>query len=222
MGSLFVVATPIGNLEDITLRALNVLKEADLVLAEDTRHARILLDRYEIKVPVTSYHQFSGLAKIETVIAELESGKKIALVSDAGTPGISDPGQYLIARILEALPETEIVPIPGASAPVSLLSVSGFNTDSYVFLGFLPKKKGRQTLFKKLAEEERTIVFFESPNRIRRTLSDLAQYLGSERKTVLGRELTKKFEEISRGTLAELAETAKEKGEFVVAIEGKK
>lgn len=222
MGTLFVVATPIGNLEDITFRAVNILGEADLILAEDTRHARILLDRYDIKTPVTSYHQFSNLSKIEAVIGKLKEDKKVALISDAGTPGISDPGQYLIAKAMEALPETAVVPIPGPSAPVALLSVSGLNTDSYVFLGFLPKKKGRQTLFKKLAEEERTMVFFESPNRIRRTLSDLIPYLGEGRKAVLGRELTKKFEEVLRGNLAELASKAKEKGEFVVAIEGKK
>ncbi|HBG81835.1 TPA: 16S rRNA (cytidine(1402)-2'-O)-methyltransferase [candidate division CPR2 bacterium] len=215
---LYIVATPIGNLEDITYRAVNTLKEVDLILAEDTRHAKILLSRYEITTPVKSYHQHSRLAKVDFIIETLKDTKNMALISDAGTPGISDPGQFLIKKILEELPETEIIPIPGPSSPIAALSISGFDTDEFLFLGFLPKKKGRQTLFNSLKSEKRTIVFFESPYRIKKTLSQLQEFLGGDRNAVVCRELTKKFEEIYRGKIAEVLELVKEKGEFVVII----
>ncbi|KKQ93742.1 MAG: Ribosomal RNA small subunit methyltransferase I [candidate division CPR2 bacterium GW2011_GWC1_39_9] len=222
MSKLFIVATPIGNLEDMTYRAISVLKEVDLILAEDTRHTKILLNHYKIETPTVSYHQHTKVTKLDKFISLLREEQDLALVSDAGTPGISDPGQYLISQILKELPETEIIPIPGPSAVIAALSVSGFNTDQFVFLGFLPKKKGRQTLFNGLKEEKRTIVFYESPHRIRKTLSELADYLGSDRKVVVLREATKKFEEILRGGLLELSSQVKEKGEFAVVVEGSK
>jgi len=159
MSKLFIVATPIGNLGDMTFRAVSVLKEVDLILAEDTRHTRILLNHYKIETPTVSYHQHSKITKVDFIIEELKKEKDLVLVSDAGTPGISDPGQYLISQILKELPETKIIPIPGPSALTAALSVSGFDTDQFVFLGFLPKKKGRQTLFNSLKTEKRTIVF---------------------------------------------------------------
>jgi len=220
MSKLFIVATPIGNLGDMTFRAVSVLKEVDLILADDTRHTRILLNHYKIETPTVSYHQHSKITKVDFIIEELKKEKDLVLVSDAGTPGISDPGQYLISQILKELPETKIIPIPGPSALTAALSVSGFDTDQFVFLGFLPKKKGRQTLFNSLKTEKRTIVFYESPHRIRKTLFELADYLGSDRKAVVLREATKKFEEILRGGLLELSSRVKEKGEFAVVVEG--
>jgi 16S rRNA (cytidine1402-2'-O)-methyltransferase len=220
--SLFIISTPIGNLEDITIRALDVLKTVDLILAEDTRHTKILLDKYQIKNKLASFHQHSSEAKINFISNELASGKEIALVSDAGTPGISDPGQYLIKKLLEVMPELKIVSIPGPSALIAALSISGFNTSDFIFLGFLPKKKGFKTLTESLANESRTMVFYESPNRINRVLADLSLILGQDRNIVVARELTKKFEEITRGKIGEIAGKLKEKGEFVVVIEGKK
>jgi len=220
--SLFIVATPIGNLDDITIRALDILRSVGLILAEDTRHTKILLNKYEIKTKLMSYHHYSDIAKIDFISGELASGKNLALVSDAGTPGISDPGQYLIKKLLEHIPNLEIISIPGPSAVTAALSICGFNTNNFVFLGFLPKKKGYKTLIEGLAKENKTIVFYESPNRIKRVLSNLIPILGEERNMVVIRELTKKFEEITRGTIGEIMGKLKEKGEFVVVIEGKK
>jgi 16S rRNA (cytidine1402-2'-O)-methyltransferase len=223
MGTLYIVATPIGNLEDITYRAIKILKEVGLVACEDTRHTRILLDRYQISVPTISYHQHSKLSKIDYLIGEIKSGRNIALVSDAGTPGISDPGGVLVERAIKE--NINVIPIPGPSAATSLLSVSGMPADSFLFLGFLPKKKGRQTIFRSISESSnlklyKTIVFYESPYSIIKTLEDFNLSLG-DKEVVIGREITKKFEEIFRGRLSEAISHYKSKkilGEFAVAI----
>ena len=191
---LYIVATPIGNLEDITLRAINVLSNADLILAEDTRITKVLLDRYNIKKDILSYHQHSGFKKIEHVIELLKEGKNLALVTDAGTPGINDPGGFLISEALKAVPDLKIVPIPGPNAAITALSISGFPTDEFVFLGFPPHKKGRQTFFKNISEIESTVVFYESKHRILKALDNLEKLssLGS-RQIMIARELTKQF-----------------------------
>jgi 16S rRNA (cytidine1402-2'-O)-methyltransferase len=216
--SLYIVATPIGNLEDITLRALRILKESDLIACEDTRQTRVLLDRYEIKKPLVSFHEHSKLQKIDYLISELKSGKNIALVTDAGTPGISDPGGVLIAEALRS--NIKVEPVPGPSALTTLLSVSGIPADKFLFLSYLPKKKGRQTLLTSLKEIEYPIVFYESPYRIIKTLEELKNIIG-DREVIIGRELTKKFEEITRGKIDECIAKLKPKGEFTVIITGK-
>jgi len=217
---LYIVSTPIGNLEDITLRALRTLKEVDLITAEDTRHTQILLNKYEIKTPATSFHSHSSDEKIEQIVRMLKEGKNIALVSDAGTPGISDPAYALIRRALDE--GTKICPIPGASSLLAAVVVSGLPMDKFVYLGFLPLKKGRQTLLKSLPDEPRTIVIFEAPHRIARTLSDLKTYLG-DREIAVCRELTKMFEEVVRGTISQAIEHFEKKnpkGEFVLVVKG--
>lgn len=219
MGKLFIVSTPIGNLKDITFRAVKVLKEADLIACEDTRHSRILLDKYGIKTPTVSYHQYSRLQKIDYLISQLKLGKNIALITDSGTPGISDPGSYLIQKALED--KIEAVSIPGPVAFVATLSISGFPINEFLYLGFLPKKKGRQTLLGKLKNEKRTIVFYESPYRIIKTLEELRSILGN-REVIVARELTKKFEEVYRGKISEVLNKIKPKGEFVVVIKERK
>lgn len=201
-GKLSVVATPIGNLEDITLRALRVLKEADLIACEDTRRTKILLERYQIQKPLVSFHQHSKMQKLDYLIGELEAGKNIALVSDAGTPGISDPGGVLVASALEK--GISVEPIPGPAALTTLASVSGIPMDRFLFLGFLPHKKGRETALRKISESDIPVIFYESPHRILKTLDSLKAAPG---KIILGRELTKKFEEIKRGTPEEVAKS---------------
>jgi len=224
MATLSIVATPIGNLEDITLRAIRVLKESDLILCEDTRTTRVLLSKYDIKVPTMSYHAKSALSKIDTVIAMLREGKNISLVSDAGTPTISDPGSLLVSKIREELgDEVMISPIPGPSALISALSASGLTGGSFVFHGFLPHKKGRETLFKEMAVTEIISVFYESPHRIEKTLLSLQKYM-PERKVVIARELTKIFEQVISGTPSELISyfeinPDKIRGEFVVLVQ---
>ena len=228
MSKLYIVATPIGNLEDITFRAIRILKEVDIILCEDTRVTRVLLDRYEIKKPTLSYHQYSKLQKIDQIINLFKEGKDLALVSDAGTPGISDPGQRLIDKMLEEMQgEVEVVPIPGVSAVISALSISGFDTDEFLFLGFPPHKKGRQTFFRNATEEavKRTVVFYESTHRIIKAFEELdkneEKEAGRKMQVVACRELTKKFETIYRGTVSEVLERLKNdiiKGEFVVVI----
>lgn len=223
MGTLYVVATPIGNLEDITLRALRVLGEADLIACEDTRHSKILLDRYKILKPLISYHQHTRLQKIDYLLALLKEGKNIALICDAGTPDIDDPGGVLIARAHDL--KIKIVPIPGPSSLAAALSVCGFLAQRVLFLGFLPKKKGRQTLLKniEIAAENiqgRVVALFESPYRLITTLEDLKNYLG-DKEVVICRELTKKFEEIYRGKLSEAIRyysQNKPKGEFTICL----
>jgi len=222
-GLLYVVSTPIGNLEDITLRALKVLKEVDLVASEDTRHTGLLLKHYGIKKRLESYHDFNKERKAPALIEELKSGRSVAVTSDAGTPGISDPC-YLLVKL--AIQENIIViPIPGASAFLSALVVSGLPTDRFAFEGFLPVKSGRRRKrLEELHEEKRTLIFYESPHRLLKTLQDISEILG-ERKMIVARELTKKFEEIKRGTPAEIKDyfqKSKVRGELVLVIEGAK
>jgi len=219
---LYLVPTPIGNLKDITLRALDVLKEVDLVLAEDTRTTSHLLTHYQINKPITPYHQHNEHKVLNHLVAQLKEGKKMAVVTDAGTPGISDPAFLLVRECIREGVKVEC--LPGATALVPALVNSGLPTNSFVFEGFLPVKKGRQTLLKKLAEEERTIVFYESPNRLVKTLEELIIYFGQERQCSVSRELTKMFEENKRGSLAEVSAWFKEKpvkGEIVVVVSGK-
>ncbi|MDD3862035.1 MAG: 16S rRNA (cytidine(1402)-2'-O)-methyltransferase [Candidatus Gracilibacteria bacterium] len=219
---LYIVSTPIGNLEDITLRALRTLKEVDIIAAEDTRHVQILLKKYDIKTPTLSFHSYSGDMKLEKLIAVLKEGKSIALVSDAGTPGISDPAYALIKRAIEE--GIQISPIPGASSLLAAIVMSGLAMHQFLYLGFLPLKKGRQTLLKSLAEESRTLVIFESPHRIIRTLNDLLNFLG-DREIAVCREITKIYEEALRMKISEALEhfkTKNPKGEFVLVVEGKR
>lgn len=219
MGTLSIVATPIGNLEDITLRALRTLKEADVIYAEDTRVTAKLLARYEIKKPVYRLDEAKEIAKAKEVIARLEAGECVVYVSDAGTPGISDPGVRLVAAVREA--GFQPIAIPGASALTAALSIAGVDTSEFVFLGFLPHKKGRQTALKAIAAETRTQVFYESTHRIMKLLEELDETIGDRGVTVL-RELTKMHEEVLSGSAYELKarlETGVAKGEFVVIIQ---
>jgi len=213
-GIIYIIATPIGNLSDITLRALEILKKVDLILAEDTRKTKILLEKYHIKKPLISYHQHSRINKINYIISQLKSGKNIALVSEAGTPGVNDPGNQLVEQITKEK-DIQIVPIPGPCAAITALSISGFPSDHFTFLGFLPKKKGRKTLF--LNFPKGTIVFYENPYRIIKTLKELHEII-DDKEIVICREMTKKFEEIYRGTISEVMPKIKPKGEFTVVI----
>lgn len=226
MSKLYIVATPIGNLDDITFRAINTLKEVDFIVCEDTRHTLKLLNHFEIKKTLISYHQHSKLQKIDYLISLLKQEKNLAVVSDAGTPALSDPGGVLVEKVVEALGrEVEIIPVPGVSALTTLISVAGLPTDKFEFLGFLPHKKGRQTLIKKIGEASQTVIFYESTHRIMKTLTALEDVLGKKRRVVIGRELTKKFETIYRGSINEVTSALagdKVKGEFVVIVEGKK
>lgn len=220
-GTLYVVPTPIGNLDDITLRALKVLQEVDLIAAEDTRTTKYLLDHYNIQKPLLSFFSHNEEVRVPQIITKLNEGNSVALVSDAGTPGISDPAHSIITAAIEH--QIRIIPLPGATAFVPALVASGLQTHSFVFEGFLPHKKGRKTKLQKLADEERTIILYESPHRILRTLEELQEHLG-DRNAVAARELTKKFEEIQRGTFSTLYSDFAQrsiKGEFVLVIEGK-
>jgi len=219
-GKLYIVATPIGNLKDITLRALDILKESDFILAEDTRVTKKLLTRYDIQIPLLSYHSHSQEQKKNEILRLLIEGKNLALVTDAGTPGISDPGNELINFLLEKEPKIKIEPIPGPSALVTALSVSGFRTDKFVFLGFLPKKR-RTKLFAWLKEGGYTFCFYESPKRILKTLETLEEEFGG-RRVFVARELTKLHESLYRGSFSKVSEELQKdpvKGEIVVAIE---
>jgi 16S rRNA (cytidine1402-2'-O)-methyltransferase len=219
-GILYIVATPIGNLADITLRAIETLKSVDIVLCEDTRVTRTLLDHFEIKTQTMSYHQHSAEAKVREITALLNDGKNLALVTDAGTPGISDPGNLLVKSIASSSEPIAIVPIPGVSAVVTALSISGFSTDKFLFLGFPPHKNKRQKFFLEVASSEHTAVFYESSHRIKKCLSELQIVLKPDQQVVICRELTKKFESVYRGTIQEiLAMNIPEKGEFVVVIQ---
>lgn len=220
MPNLYIVATPIGNLEDMTFRAIRTLKEANLILCEDTRQTKKLLGRYKIQTPTMSYHHHSKLDKINKIVDLINEGKNLALVSDAGTPGISDPGNKLIRYLIDSNVNVKIIPIPGPSAVISALSVSGFSTDNFIFLGFVPHKKGRQTFFENLSKEKKTVVFYESCHRIMKTLDSLIKYL-PEREIVICRELTKIYETIYRGKPEDVAKKItpdQVKGEFVVII----
>ena len=226
MGKLYTIATPIGNLSDISLRALEALKSVDAIICEDTRVTKKLLDRYQINKLLISYHQHSQIVKIDTIVELLKSGKNIALVTDAGTPGINDPGGILIA---EAIKENIcIIPIPGASAMTVLLSISGIDADRFIFLGFIPKKKGRKTFFdnciKMLAIFNLPVVIYESPYRILKTLKDFSKI--NDFNVIIGREMTKKFEEIIRGDIKTVItgfekNKYKQKGEFVLCLKQK-
>jgi 16S rRNA (cytidine1402-2'-O)-methyltransferase len=232
-GTLYIVATPIGNLEDITLRALRVLKEVDLILCEDTRVTKKLLDRYEIEKPLLSYHHHSKISRVEKIVEHLENGKKLALVSDAGTPGISDPGNELIARLTAAhnpkIVSQEILryylriePIPGVSAVTAVASVAGINMSRFTFLGFPPHKKGRETFFREVAEAKYPVIYFESVHRVLKNIELLSKFK-PDAKLIIGRELTKMFEEVVRGSVDEILEyyknnSDKVKGEFVIIV----
>lgn len=219
---LYLVATPIGNLEDITLRAIRVLKEVDIICAEDTRRAKILLKFYSIDTPVTSYYDYNKERKSPGLLKRLKDGGRIGLISEAGTPGISDPGFYLAKRALDA--HIRVIPIPGSTALISALIASGLPTDRFLFEGFLPKKKGkRRKRLEGLAQEERTIVLFESPYRVHQTLQEIRDVLG-DREVAVARELTKRFEEVRRGRVGEVLEYYGKKGvkgEVVIVLHGR-
>ncbi len=220
-GKLYLVPTPIGNLKDMTFRAIDTLNESDLILAEDTRNSGILLKHYEISTPMRSYHAHNEHKVTEEIIQQLKDGKTYSLITDAGSPGISDPGYLLAKACVEN--DIEVMALPGATAFVPALTVSGLISNEFVFVGFLPVKKGRQTKLNELKEEKRTLILYESPHKITKTLKDLAESFGAERKASLSREITKKFEETIRGTLTELhkiSESRNLKGEMVLVVEG--
>jgi 16S rRNA (cytidine1402-2'-O)-methyltransferase len=220
-GALYIVSTPIGNLEDITMRALRILAEVDLIAAEDTRKTSILLNHYTIKKPLTSYFEHNEQVKTGWLVSQLKEGKNIALVSEAGTPTISDPGFRIVAAAIAA--DITVVPVPGACAAIAALSASGLPVHRFAFEGFLPPKSGkRKNLLKKIAGEERTLIFYESPYRIQSAIADMIEVLG-ERRAVVARELTKLHEEFIYGTLSIIAEKLRSaviKGEFTVVVEG--
>ena len=223
MATLYLVPTPIGNLEDITLRAINVLKEADLILAEDTRTSGKLLQHFGIATPMMSYHMHNEHKVTDRVVERLKAGDNLALISDAGTPGISDPGFLLTRACIEA--GVPVVSLPGPTALIPALVNSGLPSDRFCFEGFLPPKKGRQTRLKELSEEGRTMVFYESPHKLLKTLENFMEFFGSDRPASVSRELTKVFEETVRGTLSEVLEYFRQnpmKGEFVIVVGGKK
>ncbi len=221
-GILYIVSTPIGNREDITLRALRILKEVDLIAAEDTRHTGLLLRHFGIQTPLSSYFEGNELKKRDIILSRLKQGDRVALVSDAGTPGISDPGFRLIQLVMEN--QIPVVPIPGVSAVITALSVSGLPTDAFLFKGFLPHKSTKKrVLLEQLEEVRETIIFYESPHRIMETLEDISDILG-DREMVLARELTKMYEEVLRGRVSEVRNQIagrKIKGEITLVISGK-
>lgn len=222
MSKLYIVPTPIGNLDDITLRAVKVLQEVDLILAEDTRTSSFLLKHLGIEKPLRSHHKFNEHATVGMLAETIASGRNVALVSDAGTPGISDPGFLLVRTCIEHGIEVET--LPGATALIPALVQSGFPCDKFCFEGFLPQKKGRMKRLEELRDEERTIIFYESPFRVVKCLEQMAEVFGAERMVSVSREITKKFEQTVRGTLAETAEyfrAHEPKGEFVIVLSGK-
>jgi 16S rRNA (cytidine1402-2'-O)-methyltransferase len=219
---LYIVPTPIGNLADMTFRAIEILKSVDLILAEDTRTSSVLLNHYQIQKPISPYHQHNEHKIVQHLAEQLQGGKTIALLTDAGTPGVSDPAFLLVRECVKYNVRVEC--LPGATAFVPALVNSGLPMNSFCFEGFLPLKKGRQTMMKKLAEEERTMVFYESPMRLVKTLNEFVQYFGAERQCCVSRELTKKFEENKRGSLQEVHDYFNEKpvkGEIVIVVQGK-
>ena len=221
MGTLYIIPTPVGNMEDITLRAIRILKEADLVLAEDTRTSGILLKHFEIKNQLMSHHKFNEHGTSAGIVERLKAGQDIALISDAGTPGISDPGFFLVREAAEA--GIEVTCLPGATAFVPALVMSGLPCDRFSFEGFLPQKKGRQTKLTTLAQEQRTMVFYESPYRLLKTLQQFSEFFGQDRQACVCREISKVHEEAVRGSLGELVAhfTEKEpKGEIVIVVAG--
>ncbi len=223
MSKLYVVGTPIGNLKDITFRAVEVFRDVDVILCEDTRVTRKLLNALEITNTLLSYHSHSGLAKVEKIIAFFDEGKNLALVSDAGTPSVSDPGSALVAEVRRVRPDVEIVAVPGPSALTSAISIAGVPVSEFVFLGFLPHKKGRKKIFQEISVSNRTVVFYESPHRIVRTLTSLVEVLDKDKKVTIARELTKMYEEVISGTAEEVfsffeQNVEKVRGEFVVLV----
>ncbi len=227
---LYIVATPIGNMDDITFRAISVLKEVDYILAEDTRVSGKLLKKYDIKTKMISYNSHSKDHTKDNIFSLLKDGKKLALISDAGTPTISDPGVKIVSQIYENFTEEikdekiQIIPIPGASAVLSALSVSGFTASEFVFYGFLPHKKGRQTIFKEIANNNKTSVFYESPNRLVKALNSIKEFCGEDKKVFIARELTKMFEQKLFGTVGEIIDyfdknPQKIRGEFVIVVD---
>ena len=221
MAKLYLVPTPIGNLEDITLRALRILKEVDLILAEDTRTSSVLLKKYDIHTRMESHHKFNEHKTASGVCEKILAGMNVALISDAGTPGISDPGFFLVRTCVEAGVDVET--LPGATAFVPALVNSGFPCDRFCFEGFLPQKKGRQTRLAELSQETRTMIFYESPYRLVKTLEQFAEFFGAERECSVAREISKKFEEHKRGPLSDVAAWYKEhdpKGEIVIIVAG--
>ena len=222
MAKLYIVPTPIGNLEDITIRAIKVLKEVDLILCEDTRRSKKLLNHLEIDVPLRSHHKFNEHSEVSYIVKKIVEGSNIALISDAGVPGISDPGFLIVRTCLENNIETECLPGPTAFVPA--LVVSGLPIDKFIFEGFLPAKKGRKSRLEKLALESRTMVFYESPHKLLRTLLDFDNFFGSNRKISISRELTKLYEETLRGSIKEMVaiySNKKPKGEYVIIVQGK-
>ncbi|MDD4828890.1 MAG: 16S rRNA (cytidine(1402)-2'-O)-methyltransferase [Bacteroidales bacterium] len=222
MSKLYLVPTPIGNLEDITLRAIRILKEVDLILAEDTRTSKPLLKHFEITTPLQSHHLYNEHEKVNLIIQELKFGRTIALISDAGTPAISDPGFLLVRECIKN--DIDVETLPGATAFVPALVNSGLPCERFSFEGFLPQKKGRQTKLESLVEEPRTMIFYESPHRLIKTLNSFADYFGQERKASVSREISKMFEENRRGTLRELIDYFEQKtikGEIVIVVQGK-
>ena len=221
MSKLYIVPTPVGNLEDITLRALRILKEVSFILAEDTRTTGFLLKHFNIEAKLVSHHKFNEHATVNRVVEQIKAGETVALVSDAGTPAISDPGYLVVKHCIEAGIEVEC--LPGATAFVPALVASGLPNDRFCFEGFLPQKKGRQTRFLQLQQETRTMIFYESPFRLVKTLEKLGEYLGTDRKCCVSREISKMFEENARGTIAEITQYFQSKtvkGEIVIVVEG--
>lgn len=221
MGKLYVVPTPVGNLEDMTFRAVRVLKEADLILAEDTRTSGVLLKHFEIKNSMQSHHKFNEHKMVESVVNRIKAGETIALISDAGTPGISDPGFLVVRECVRN--GIEVQCLPGATAFVPALVASGLPNEKFCFEGFLPQKKGRMTKLKSLVDERRTMVFYESPHRLLKTLTQFAEYFGVDRQASVSREISKLYEQTVRGSLSELVEhfTATDpRGEIVIVVEG--
>ena len=221
MSKLYVVPTPVGNLEDMTFRAIRILKEADIILAEDTRTSSVLMKHFEISTPLVSHHKFNEHKSLGSVIGKLQSGQKIALVSDAGTPAISDPGFLIVRECIRNGIEVEC--LPGATAFVPALVASGLPNEKFCFEGFLPQKKGRETRLKELSQEQRTMIFYESPHRLVKTLEQFRSFFGAERQVSVAREISKKFEENVRGTLEEVLVRFIEKepkGEIVIVLEG--
>jgi len=226
-GILYIIPTPIGNLEDMTLRAIRILKEVDVVLCEDTSVTQRLFKEYDITTPTTVFYANTGIKNIEKIMSLLEEGKSLALVSDAGTPTISDPGVLLVQKIYAELPEAKVIALPGASALTTALSLSGISSANFMFYGFLPHKKGRETIFKKIESAEVTSVFYESVHRIEKTLESLVATLTEERLVVVARELTKMHEEAVRGNALDVQEYFLKhkdhiRGEFVVVVAGVK
>ena len=225
LGSLFIVSTPIGNLEDFSFRALKTLKQVDLILCEDTRKTSRLCAHYKIKKPLLNYHQHSKVNKVNQIFKLLEQGKNLALVSDAGTPGISDPGNKLVEMAQKKFNDLKIIPIPGPSAVTTALSVCGFPTDKFIFLGFCPQKRGRKKFFQQIIQSAYTVVFYESPYRILKTLTELKEFFKLNNQQIfVGREMTKKFETIYRGEINQVLESIKKdklKGEFTIVVRRK-